>query len=587
MTDQAPAPAGPRKLLPLLGLVFLFLPLVILFSRLDWPGHIGDDAAYVGAAKGMSTYSGYAEFARADVRPETKHPPGYPLLLLPTFWSGLAGIHAYQAVTAVFGLATLGLLWLYPAPFGPLVAVLTLFNFYWLLFCQQIMSEIPYGFFLLVVALALRRGQDSTKLESTPRVIIGLILGFSVLCRTIGVAVIPVGMFILWRRKVPWTQWLPVPIYAALVAAPFYFFSAVTGYREDVAGYPGLLVVLKTNALYYLQALPFFLGVSADPIRLEDPGWAVVTFLFLALLSWGCWIAVGKGLAFESLSTLALGAVLMIWPFQDVRLMVPMIPLFLMFALIGGAEALERAQVPKPQWWVFGLLLAAELWRLTAPVAEAWNSKPPYARPPIMAAIDQLKKPGDVVVGDDQGVWLQCGTPVFPLAPEVRILKLYEAWMESMSMVDARFLLLAKHLDQGRSLSMGEARSSSEGKLLKTVLNLPNTFKLVGEDERYMLFEITVDWKKEREAAGWFRLGHQKFFTQKSGAEEFRKALAIDPAFPVARFFLANLLLQQGKVQEAATQLETLLRYQPYFDDAAALLAQLRAPAPGGPSLNQ
>lgn len=567
--------SGRDPVLLIAGLV-LYIVLLLLIARVDWVGHIGDDASYVGAAKGLSQWAGYAEFERPDVRPETKHPPGYPLLILPMFWLGFGQIAGFQFVTALFGFGSLLLLSRYQGPTGLFLAILTALNFYWLLFCQHLLSEIPYGFALLLICWLVRRCESEGKVSMKHRLILACTLGFSVLLRTIGVILIPLLLFVLWRKKIPIRQWILVPVYAVLMIAPFYLYSAISGYRDDVTGYPGVLTVLETNVSYYLEALPFLMGVTVNPASLSDSVGGFICILLLVLTCWSGWAAFREGLELEVLAVFGFAAVLLVWPFQDPRLFVPLIPLMLLLVLRGGGSILNQIGLPKPYHVAFGVFLIAESVRMYGPLTQALQSKPPHARPPILSVIDQLAEPGDVVVADDPGVWLQCGTPIFPLAPEGRILKLYEAWIESMAMVDARFLLLAKNLDHGRSLSMGETRSSADSRLMQTVLNLTDSFKKVGEDERYVLFEIIADSKTERLAAGWFRLGHQKFFDRQGGAEEFEKALAVNPAFPVARFFLANLLLQQGRTSEAVEQLEILLRYQPFFEDAKALLLQLR-----------
>lgn len=554
----------------------LYIALVVLICRLDWVGHIGDDASYVGAAKGLSQWAGYAQFERPDVIPETKHPPGFPLLILPLLWAGLDQIPILQMVTGMFGFASLVLLSCYEGSTGRLVAALTGLNFYWLLFCGHLLSEIPYCFMLLLLCRMVHHCAKRGEITLKARVALAFTLGFSILLKTIGVILVPLLLVVLWRKRLPIKEWILIPLYSALFIAPYYFYSAVSGYRDDVAGYPGVIEVLKTNVPYWLEALPFLMGVTSRLVDLTNPGDGVVALLLFSLICWSVWTAFKEGLELEVLALLGFGAVLLVWPFQDPRLFVPTIPLLLLIVLRGGGLLFSNLGIPRPYYVAFAILLAAEVLRISGPLASALRSTPPHSRPPVLGRLDELAGPGDVVVADDPGVWLQCKTPVFPLASEERILKVYEAWMESMAMVDARFLLLAKDLDHGRSLSMGESRSSSEARLMQTVLNRPDTFQKVGEDGRFVLFEITADPRKTRLAAGWFRIGHQKFFESRTGAEELQKALAIEPSFPVARFFLAHLLLQHGRTDEAVEQLETLLGYQPFFDDARVLLAELR-----------
>lgn len=566
--------ANPRSLLLTLFGLLVFTVLVVLIGRTDWVGHIGDDASYVGAATGLSTWSGYAEFERPDVRPETKHPPGYPLLILPMFWLGLGQTVVFQCVTAFFGFGSLLLLARYPTV-GTLGAVLTGFNFYWLLFCQHLLSEVPYTFFLLAICLLVAKCGEEGEVSTKNRILLATFLGFSILLRTIGIVLVPLVLVALGLRRLPFRQWAPIPIYSGFMVAPFYLFSAVTGYRDDVAGYPGMLTVLKTNIPYYLESLPFLMGVWSTLADLSEPLDGIVCLVLLALLLWSGWIACREGLELEVATVFGFGMVLLLWPFQDPRLFVPLIPLWALILLRGGGALLCRLGVRNPYWVMFFLLFSAQLLRLSTPLKTFVTLEPGYARPAILGLINEVAKPGDVVVGDDPGVWLQCKTPVYPLAPEATILKNFEIWLENMALVDAKFVLIAKNLDQGRSLSMGETRSSDEAKLLTTLLGLSDSFRKIGEDNRYVLFEIVRDPRSELMAVGWFRLGHRKFFEEQGGFDELRKALVLNPNLPVARFFLAELLVRQGRRGEAVEQLEVLLHLHPYFDDARAMLHQI------------
>jgi hypothetical protein len=170
-------------------------------------GTYHDDAIYVATAKALAEGQGYRLINLPGQPWQTKYPILYPALLAliwklwPSFPSNL---WAMQALSLLAGAALTGLSYLYLVRFGYLsrgVALAagllcgTSINF--LYFSTLTLSEIPFGLLVLSVLWALENEGRSTQGRSIRRFFLGVLLGLPYLCRSLGISLVPVGLYFL------------------------------------------------------------------------------------------------------------------------------------------------------------------------------------------------------------------------------------------------------------------------------------------------------------------------------------------------------------------------------------------------------
>jgi hypothetical protein len=510
---------------------------------------------------------GFVQVDNPQNPPDAKRPPLYPLLLQPIFLFGSGSILGAQIVTAFFGLGSLLLLIWGWGRTGALIAVLSLFNYFWLSFNAHIMTEIPFEFFMLLALVLTDRACAKGELTPKIRVGIALLIAVATLCRTVGVLVLPAILLSFWRSEVPWKKWALIPVYAGLFYLPYLLSPVAEGYGEDVASYPGIAKVLSINSDYYWKILPYLMGVykipgteNASPLLIH-----LFSFFLLAGMLLGVKVVVQQKRFLELAVTAAFVALFALWPFQDPRFLLPVLP-FLYFLLLRGLQyAFTRGTSSRRGLFIgFTVVLFFQVVYLTVPVLQSIQGIP-QPRPDVFAWMEENTDPDDIVLSAEAGVWLQTGRRVIPLAPQQRIVKYPESWLENIYLLDTDWVLLQK-----------DPRQTLMEPFVQTV---PDHFVLAYKDEKYSLYRVVGDRGDLLEAIGWHRAGHRLFFQNQRAIPEFRKALELEPWLPVTRFMLANQLLAEGRKTEAVKELETLLTYQPQFEDARLLLEQLRGPS--------
>ena len=375
---KAGGPSILRSPLPWLGVYLLLL----LGWTLD-PDHpriaglFHDDGVYVCLGENLLEHGVYRDLHSPPPIRIAKYPPGVPLLA--ALGLGLSGrdpegalilIRVFNTLFLLLGL--LSFLWILrrepglPRPLLFLLPAALGFSPPVLDYLRIPMSEIPFMGISLFTILALLRVVEKPERPWPQAVLLSLLFFAAVLFRTLGAALLP-ALFLhllLAKRKATALRFLSLslPLFLLLQvflrahASPAPGFEDISIYglpyrRILTDGLPWLTRIVPTNTL---QGIFFaFNDLFPPAIRVLPLGnasgwillWAGVLFtLLLFVLGTRRELSVShrdsaprlRPWHIYILSTLA---VILFWPFQTARFLVPLIP-FLLLAAARGAQAL-------------------------------------------------------------------------------------------------------------------------------------------------------------------------------------------------------------------------------------------------------
>lgn len=332
-----------------------------------------DSALYILNAQGIVRGDAYGAslFVPNPLNPihPGSYPPGLPLLIAPVIWAqgldlGLIALVTYGSfcglVVATFAIARLCLApW---ASFG--VALLVAFNPLFGFVADGIYSEYPFmlaayaAFICLEVASANR--QSSPAKARLTAALGGLLIGYAVLVRSVGFVLllaIALAAFIGWLRGARDWRRLDLPLIAlacgaALSALVSWWMPHDTGTYfsyVDMRSIDALLDSMREGGRAYLPVVPdeMLSGRMLTSSGLEELAlfsWAVALPMFLlAALGFGR-LALRRSSVIECF-TLLYAAFILVYPirFEPSRYALPLLPLFLMYSVVGLDWLLARS----------------------------------------------------------------------------------------------------------------------------------------------------------------------------------------------------------------------------------------------------
>ena len=425
-----------------------FFALVLASGLAIWevfpPGIWHDDGVYVLLGRSLAHGDGlrYVGIPGAPLAP--KFPPLYPLflssiwILAPSFPenAGFLG-----GVNLLILSAAGGLLLAYlrraldvPLPLAALVSFLTMISPpLW----RVAMVPLSEPLFILILVLALWAGARMEERKGWVEVVLFLVVGgLAYHTRSVGVAVLLGGVGALFIRRriraasgaflgtvvlvLPWILWSrwaarALPDSLRDILGPYGGWLLGEMLRDPLAY---ARYVLENGGHLLARVLSLLLpGVVGLPLWL---GLVLVPVLILGLLEAG-----RKSLTLPLAFLFSLG-LLLIWPFQDIRLLVPFHPILILGVvlgfrrLLGPGGRLPRGRIPigvVAVGWAL-LLVSVSVFRL----ATGWPGEAYRVRSDVLAMAAQAvedKTPPEAVVGAPElwpGIQLFTGRTVVPSA---------------------------------------------------------------------------------------------------------------------------------------------------------------------------
>ncbi len=312
----------------------------------------GDDADYALLARALRSLR-YDDLFLVGTPPHTTYPPVYPLLL--SLWGSVFG--DAPATLSVLGIALMtGALALVAhlaavhasTRFAFVAVFLMAVNPHLLTTGGRLLSEAAMIFFAAATLWLLDRRPG--------RAGVALAIATAVLCaltRTAGGAVVlAAGAFWLLRRRLGAVLALAAVATVCLGA----WFLWTTQETDDAFTYASRLAAYKLPDAPLWRTLPFSLtskiATAAGSQLPEALGLPLTGSTWLDNLAWvpltlamvvGCWI-IGRRIPSVGLFLVAYALVLLVWPFTELRLLVPILPVLLPAGVIGAAAIARRVR---------------------------------------------------------------------------------------------------------------------------------------------------------------------------------------------------------------------------------------------------
>lgn len=383
MTDQA-APAHPRERQPLYQptgekererdsslLRALWAPLVVILAVVVFQaltiraGHRwGDDfAMYIHHAKNIVegipyADTGYIQNPHAPLAP-LAYPPVFPLFLAPVYkLFGLDFTPMKVEVLAFFAgsLMLLSLLVRTELPVPSLLGFLAIlgFNPFFWQFKDNVVSDVPFLFFATSTLLLVHRAPDwESRLRWRPLypLAVGAALYLAIGTRAVGLALIPtlVAVDLIRSRRLTRMTFVPLAVVVILMGAQSLFVHGGGGYTDQPT--PGSIV---RNVKGYAVSLRRFW--QSDRTGGAPP---VLFWALGALALVGFVVRVRRRITVMEIWPVMYSIPILAWHARTVgRYLIPWIPFFVFFALVGAGAA---ARILRKRLGAAGVIVPAIL----------------------------------------------------------------------------------------------------------------------------------------------------------------------------------------------------------------------------------
>jgi 4-amino-4-deoxy-L-arabinose transferase-like glycosyltransferase len=214
----------------LVGIVIVSA-LLLYVARLEHfqLGTFLDEGNYIVTARSIASGQGYSQISHPDAPPESKYPPGFPVILSPLALLFPDSLTALRIPALLFTLASLPV-WFavlrrrLPFPLAILAILAVATNHYVVLHSAAVMSEAAFLFFSGLLFMVVDRLPDRSRSTFAKGFAISAILVILYFLRTIGVVFVPATVIYLLLRR----QFRLAGLVVCLFAIPF----AAWGYRN-------------------------------------------------------------------------------------------------------------------------------------------------------------------------------------------------------------------------------------------------------------------------------------------------------------------------------------------------------------------
>lgn len=276
------------------------------------------------------------------------YPPGFPLLLAPTYAIFGLNIGAFQAQIILMQLLALLVIYLLYRREVTLPTTLTLLLMmglspYIISFKREIRSDVPFMLLSLAFLGWVEYVYRGYRFNLRTALVAALLVFACYLIRTIGfVAVIALLVSDLIRRRRPtsFTLWTIAGAVILVVASRFLLGGGEESYLDQLANYSPLIILrgIVHYLIYGMQG--FWAGPSLTLGQYAVP----ILWLFaIPLIIFGFIQRLQHSTLFMEFFFLFYLAVILAWPtVQELRFLYPILPLFLLYAGIGIEVVLTR-----------------------------------------------------------------------------------------------------------------------------------------------------------------------------------------------------------------------------------------------------
>jgi hypothetical protein len=361
------------------------------------PDHAwGDDfAQYILHARNIAQGLPYAEtgYVQNTIDPIAFHvgPRAYPpltaLLFAPVYalrgvdYAAFKGVQALELAFALWCVALL--LRRYTHAWVTVACVALLAIHPWMLDAKELIGSDVLFFGLCYAALAsVERVVDDHPGSVAHWAAYGLLLYLACAARTVGVALLPVGLVLIFARtrRITWVSTLSIAIPVALLLLQRAWIPRDTSYLK-ILGSGALSDALYNTTSYSYELAGALAPMTTGRIRL------LAVALALPFIARSLWGGIRRVRALDVFLAGYLGT-LIVWPANgEVRFLLPVLPAVL-FYVLDGAHSISLRVRP----WIRHAVVAALVVGEIASLASHWRTRPLQATHPDFLAFAALAK---------------------------------------------------------------------------------------------------------------------------------------------------------------------------------------------------
>jgi hypothetical protein len=339
--------------------LYLFIIVIILLYALNLTGRLssgGDDANYIVLAKALASGHGYRLISHPNEPAETQYPPLLPFLLLPVVKFFPQNYLIPKIIPLLFA-------------FASILALSRLLKVYlpqqeakaqWLLLCAavspmviyystQVLSEPLFYFFsLLTLYIALRfEGRENIWIL----LILAILAAAAYYSRSIGLSLI-LSLSLLYLIKKRYKSFLIISLFMLALILPWIIRNSLAGGNGYVSSFflvnpydldSGTITFIGFVKRFFMNAIRYSGKVVPDllfypwlaKINPYNPFKIALGLLFSFLMALGFYRSIRTRLSILNMYGLIYFLFCLLWPWYDVRFLMPLLPLILLFIVQG------------------------------------------------------------------------------------------------------------------------------------------------------------------------------------------------------------------------------------------------------------
>jgi len=336
------------------------------------------------------------------------YPPGFPLVLAPLVAIRGLDIKSLLVLQTVL-LAALGLLTFlflkqrYPQPASLVLTLLIIYNPWTLAFKSELMSDIAFSFFLMLMFLIYKNGNNN-KLHCLA--FLAMLAGFLPLVRTVGwVFIVSVFIFSFWqvvlslfkRGKHSKQQLISNILLIGLQVLVYFIFTLlIFPGGEEANGYYSLFTGREIGINSILSNISYYFGSLISVFSALNGPWAfmsvIVSSLAMVFFLTGLVATLRTRLGFAEILFFVYFAVIVVFPYQAAgfRFLLPVFPLIVWYMAAGVNIFIAGMGIKSEKALVF-ISLAILLTYLPGVVKESGNNEKVTDGPQMQESLDVFR----------------------------------------------------------------------------------------------------------------------------------------------------------------------------------------------------
>lgn len=519
-----------------------------------------------------------------------KYPCGYPLLISPLVF--LFG-HNFMPIKFLSIILCIGLLLLLynlikkelPGERIFLFLFFILLNSTILQFSATVLTEVPYLFFSVLFLVFAKREAGFKNLFIT-----AMLAAACFYIKTIGILLFIsyLTFLIISKNNTGLSKSRQIIIFTILILcliSPYFLFKNFTAYqRETFQDYKslGLENIVIPNLKYYLINIPISLYSDSSNLKtflMNRGAFSVFNWFIICSIIFLIFYAYIEKISSKKISTVEIYVLLyiltfMLWPYQDIRFIMPIIP-FMYFYLLCGFQSIEKKSTKGKIFAkiLITIILTFQVFSAAGVIENSLYLKAPTNNLPLKS-YSWIKK------NTDKTTYILSLYLSTELYADRRVLVARLSNFSYKDIIERIFLSKADYIlleTEPQLHLISQAQRQSYFNYSDALCFNPLKFKLVYEnsEEHTKIFRVLSDGSNFFKALEYFK--KIPYPVEEKNIKEAiglcKKCIFHDSNFFEAYLHLGILQIKQNKFSQAVKTLEKLIKRNPYYLEAYLILA--------------